>query len=45
MAILPTRLIADYEAGTVALRPTDLDAIRGSLEGSGVEFIDGERPA
>jgi hypothetical protein len=40
MAIVPTALIADYEAGSMTLRPSDIEAIRAQLEGSGIELIE-----
>jgi hypothetical protein len=36
-------LVADYQAGSVAPRVSDLAAIRQALERAGVEFIDGDR--
>jgi predicted transcriptional regulator len=43
-AVVPTSLIADYESRTIAMRATDVEAIRRALEKAGVEFIDSERP-
>jgi|HubBroStandDraft_1064217.scaffolds.fasta_scaffold1271189_1 predicted transcriptional regulator len=43
-AIVPATLVADYEAGSVAPRVSDLAAIRQALERAGVDFIDGDRP-
>jgi predicted transcriptional regulator len=39
-AVMPGALLADFEAGTVTLRPNDVKAIRDQLEGAGVEFIE-----
>lgn len=40
-AVVPARLVADFEAGAVELRAEDLDAIQAALEREGVELIEG----
>ena len=41
-AVVPVSSIADFEAGILALRPPDLDAIQDALERAGVELAMGE---
>jgi hypothetical protein len=41
-AVVPVASIADFEAGILALRPPDLDAIQDALERAGVELAMGE---
>lgn len=43
-AVVPVALVADFETGVLALRPADLEAIRGALERAGVELTNRERP-
>lgn len=38
------RIIADYEAGVMELRPVDLGAMQAVLEAAGVEFTNGGQP-
>jgi DNA-binding transcriptional regulator YiaG len=43
-AVVPVASVTDFETGLLALRPADLEAIRGALERAGVELTNGERP-
>ena len=38
-AVVPTNLIADFEAGNPGMRPADVKAIQQALEHAGVSFI------
>jgi predicted transcriptional regulator len=40
-AVVPAAIIADFEAGALTPRSTDLDAIQDALERAGVELIEG----
>ena len=39
-AVVPTSLIADFDAGNPGLPATEVKAIRRALEQAGVQFID-----
>lgn len=38
-AVVPVALVADYEAGTIAPRVTDVAAMQSALERMGIDFI------
>jgi hypothetical protein len=43
-AVVPRRVVEDFEAGAGAEDPAHLEAIQQALERAGVDFSDGKRP-
>jgi hypothetical protein len=41
LAVVPARLVADFEAGAVTLNDEEQDAIQDALEHADVEFVEG----
>jgi hypothetical protein len=44
IAVVPAKVIFDYETGAGTPQPADLEAIQHALEKAGVEFTHGKRP-